>query len=163
MEKLPELTIPPEMLKALGGQGICWPTRKVYTKVLGIADLKIQEEQCGFLPRRSTSDHIFALRQIVEKSWEYAHPVHMCSVDLEKAYDRIPRNNLRTCLRAYGIDGQLLRGIQSLYFDRRCCVRVNGVKSKPFNVRTGLRQGLRPVPYPVCVVHGQNSEELPKR
>ncbi|VDP18006.1 unnamed protein product [Soboliphyme baturini] len=65
----------------------------------------------------------------------------MCFVDLEKAYDRIPRNNLWTCLRAYGIDGQLLRAVQSLYSDSRCCIRVNGVKSKPFNVRTGLRQG----------------------
>ncbi|VDP03110.1 unnamed protein product [Soboliphyme baturini] len=78
---------------------------------------------------------------IVEKSWEYAQPVYMCFVDREKAYDRIPRHSLWTCLRAYGIDDKLLGAIQSLYSDSRCCVSVNGVKSKPFNVRTGHRQG----------------------
>ncbi|VDP49614.1 unnamed protein product, partial [Soboliphyme baturini] len=82
---------------------------KVYAKVLerkcrDIVDLKIQEEQCGFRPGRSTSDHTFALRQIAEKSWEYAQPLYMCFLDLEKAYHRIPCNSLWTCLCAYGID-----------------------------------------------------------
>ncbi|VDO92650.1 unnamed protein product [Soboliphyme baturini] len=67
---------------------------KVYAKVLEgrcseIVELKIQEEQCGFRTGRSISDYIFALCQIVEKSWEYAQPVCMCFVDLDKAYDRI--------------------------------------------------------------------------
>ncbi|VDP10164.1 unnamed protein product [Soboliphyme baturini] len=133
---------------------------KVYAKVLEtrcreIVGIKVQEEHCGFRAGRSASDHIFVLRQIVEKSWENAQPVYMCFVDLEKAHNRIPRNSPWTCLRACGTDGQLLRAIQSLYSDSRCSVIVNGIKSKPFNVRTGLRQGsLRLVSYPVCVVQG---------
>ncbi|VDP03041.1 unnamed protein product, partial [Soboliphyme baturini] len=119
---------------------------KVYAKVLErkcreILDLKIQEEQCGLRPCRSTSDHIFALRQIVEKSWEYAQPVYVCFVDLEKAHDRIPRNCLWTCLGTYEIYVQVPKAIQSLYSGSWCCVRINGVKSKPFNLRPGLRQG----------------------
>ena len=39
-------------------------------------------------------DQIFALQQTFEKSWEYAKEVNSCFVDLEKAYDRIPRDKL---------------------------------------------------------------------
>jgi len=35
-------------------------------------------------------------------------------------------------LQEYGIDGQLLLAIKSLYCQPEVCVRVNGTKSKPF-------------------------------
>ena len=65
---------------------------KVYSKVLErrcrqIAESKIQDEQCGFRPGRSTTDQLFTLRVLFEKSWEYAHPIFCCFIDMEKAYD----------------------------------------------------------------------------
>ena len=60
-------------------------------------------------------DQIFALQQILEKSWEYAKVVNACFVDLEKAYDRIPRDKLWAVLLQYGIGGQLLTAIKLLY------------------------------------------------
>ena len=62
-------------------------------------------------------------------------------MDLEKAYDRVPRDMLWSVLREFGIDGQLLVAVKSLYKCPNVCVRVNGAKSKPFNVGVGLRQG----------------------
>jgi hypothetical protein len=79
--------------------------------------------------------------QVSEKAWEYAKKVYMCFVDLEKAYDWVPGNQLWVCLREYGVDGELLRAIQSLYRQCTICVRVNSIKSKSFAVGTGLRQG----------------------
>ena len=86
-------------------------------------------------------DQIFALQQIYEKLWEYAKEVNACFVDLEKAYDCIPRDKLWAVLLQYGIDGQLLTAIKLLYMHSEVCVRVNSAKMKPFRVSVGLRQG----------------------
>ncbi|KAK5878883.1 hypothetical protein CesoFtcFv8_024252 [Champsocephalus esox] len=119
---------------------------KVYSKVLErrvrpIVEPQIEEEQCGFRPGRGTTDQLFTLARILEGAWEYAYPVYMCFVDLEKAYDRVPREVLWEVLREYGVRGSLLRAIQSLYSQSESCVRVLGSKSDPFPVRVGLRQG----------------------
>ncbi|GAA6099877.1 uncharacterized protein LOC114443009 [Tachysurus ichikawai] len=72
---------------------------KVYARVLErrirpIVEPRIQEEQCGFRPGRGTLDHLYTLTRLLEGSWEFAQPVHMCFVDLEKAFDCVPRGNL---------------------------------------------------------------------
>jgi len=64
---------------------------KVYAKCFErkcreIVESKLEDGQCGFHPGRSTTDQIFTLKQIFEKSWEYEKA---CFVDLEKAYDGV--------------------------------------------------------------------------
>lgn len=119
---------------------------KVYARVLErrcrqIVESKIQDSQCGFRAGRGTTDQLFTLRQVYEKAWEFGQSVYTSFIDLEKAYDRVPRDLLWSVLREYGIDGQLLAAIQSLYDDCKSCVRINGHKSAWFWVRVGLRQG----------------------
>uniref|UniRef100_A0A8D0AY71 Reverse transcriptase domain-containing protein n=1 Tax=Sander lucioperca TaxID=283035 RepID=A0A8D0AY71_SANLU len=68
-------------------------------------------------------------------------PCYMCFVDLEKAYDWVPREILWKVLREYGVRGSLLRAIQSLYDQSESWVQVLRSKSDLFQVRVGLRQG----------------------
>uniref|UniRef100_A0A671XIN0 Reverse transcriptase domain-containing protein n=1 Tax=Sparus aurata TaxID=8175 RepID=A0A671XIN0_SPAAU len=119
---------------------------KVYSRVLErrirpIVEPRIQEEQCGFRPGRGTLDQLYTLRRVLEGSWEFAQPVHMCFVDLEKAFDRVPRGILWEALREYGVGGPLLRAVRSLYDRSRSLVRIAGSKSDLFPVHVGLRQG----------------------
>ncbi|KAK3517140.1 hypothetical protein QTP86_003932 [Hemibagrus guttatus] len=100
-----------------------------------------EEEQCGFRPSRGTLDQLYTLHRVLESSWEFAQPVHMCFVDLEKAFDRVPRGILWEVLWEYGVRGPLLRAVRSLYNRSRSLVRIASCKSDLFPVHVGLRQG----------------------
>ena len=67
--------------------------------------VNISQEQFGFMPGRSTTDAIFALRQVVEKYREGRQNVHCVLTDMEKAYDRVPRAEVWNCLRLKGVPG----------------------------------------------------------
>ncbi|TWW77428.1 hypothetical protein D4764_12G0008180 [Takifugu flavidus] len=100
---------------------------KVYSGVLErrvrrIVEPRIQEEQCGFRPGRGTLDQLYTLSRVFEGAWEFAQPVHMCFVDLEKAFDRVPRG----VLREYGVSGPLIRAVRSLYDQCQSLVRIAG-------------------------------------
>ncbi|KAK3521039.1 hypothetical protein QTP86_018753 [Hemibagrus guttatus] len=119
---------------------------KVYSRVLErrvrpLVEPRIQEEQCGFRPSRGTLDQLYTLHRVLEGSWEFAQAVHMCFVDLEKAFDRVPCGILWEVLWEYGVRGPLLRTVWSLYNRSRSLVRIASCKSDLFPVHVGLRQG----------------------
>ena len=104
---------------------------EVYDKCLErkcreIVESKLEDGQCSFCPSRSTTDQIFTLKQIFEKSWEYVKNLFACFVDLEKAYGQVPRDKLWKILQEYGVNGRLLRAIKSIYCRPEVCVWVNG-------------------------------------
>jgi len=119
---------------------------KVYSGVLErrvrrIVEPRIQEEQCGFRPGRGTVDQLYTLGRVLEGAWEFAQPVYTCFVDLEKAFDRVPRGLMWGVLREYGVPDSLIGAVRSLYDRCQSLVRIAGSKSNLFPVRVGLRQG----------------------
>ena len=62
-------------------------------------EVTIAEQQFEFMPGRSTTDAIFCLRMLLEKWTEGQKAVHCALIDLEKAYDRVPKEELWECLR----------------------------------------------------------------
>jgi len=46
------------------------------SRVTTYAEEIIGDYQCGFRRKRSTTDLIFCIRQIIEKKWEYNEAVH---------------------------------------------------------------------------------------
>jgi hypothetical protein len=46
----------------------------------------------------STTDHVFCIRHILEKKWEYNEAVDQLFIDLKKAYDLVRREALYNIL-----------------------------------------------------------------
>ena len=86
-------------------------------------------------------DQIFALRQIVEKRWEYALPMYCAFMDLEKAYDSVWRDGMWQLAKYYGIPTQIVELLRSWYEGISSCVRLEESDGDWFPITTGLRQG----------------------
>ena len=101
----------------------------------------LDEIQGGFRPMRGCQDQIFCLRQAIEKLYEKNKDLYLCFIDLEKAFDRVPRQKLFEVLSEYGIRGRLLEAIKSIYVGSKAAVRIDGEMSEAFDVEEGVRQG----------------------
>ena len=54
-------------------------------------ELTFSEQQYGFMPVKSTTDALFALRVLMVKYRDGQKELHCVFVDLEKAFDKVPR------------------------------------------------------------------------
>ena len=66
--------------------------------------VKIDGMQFGFVPGKGTVDAIFMVRQLQEKLLEKRKDLFFAFVDLEKAFDRVPREVVRWALRKLGVE-----------------------------------------------------------
>ena len=105
------------------------------------SDLKFSNQQYGFMPGKSTTDALFALRVLMEKYREGQKELHCVFVDLEKAYDKVPREEVWYCMRKSGLAEKYVRIVQDMYDDSTTAVRCAVGVTERFEVKVGLHQG----------------------
>ena len=119
-------------------------TMKIWERVIDgriRKDINISNEQFGFVAGKSTTDAIFALKRTAEKYREKQQELHCIFIDLEKAYDRVPRDEIWYCLRRKEVKEKYIRVVQDMYANCKTVVRTAAGTTEPFGVRVGLHQG----------------------
>ena len=78
--------------------------------------------------------------------------MYICFVDLEKAFDRVPRKELELAMRKRGIPEVMVRAVMSLYEGAETRVRVGQELSEEFEVKVGVHQGSVLLPLVFAIV-----------
>jgi len=99
----------------------------------------IGEYQSGFMSGRSTIDHIFTLKQIIEKYYEFNRPLHLIFIDFKQAYDSVQRTEIWRSLKLLGVPSKLISMIRVSTEGSRCAVKFGHEKSEEFQTTTGLK------------------------
>ena len=103
--------------------------------------VSIDDSQFGFVPGRDTTDTIVVVRQLQEKYLAANKRLYMAFVDLEKAFDRVPRKVIWWALRKLGVEEWILRLVQGKYTNAWSRVHVGEGYSEEFEVKVIVHQG----------------------
>jgi hypothetical protein len=123
-------------------------------------EVRIAEQQFGFMPGRSTTDAIFGLRMLLEKWREGQKKLYCVFIDLEKAYDRVPREEVWECLRLAGTSECYVRVIQDMYDRGRTAVRSSAGLTEEFGVGVGRHQGSALRPFLFAIIMDKLAEDI---
>ena len=102
----------------------------------------ISERQYGFQPGKLTIQPLFCLRMLHEKHREFGKELHiMVFVDLEKAYNRVPRELIWYSLRRKGVPEAYINIIKDMYAGCKTSVMTSAGRTKEIEIEVGLHQG----------------------
>ncbi|KAH1190658.1 Craniofacial development protein 2 [Glycine max] len=146
--------IPIEVWKTLGDRGLEWLT-KLFNEIM--RSKRMPEEW-----RRSTStmEAIYLLRRVMEQYRMDQQDLHLIFIDLEKAYDRVPREILWKALEKKGVRVAYIRAIQDMYDRVSTSVRTQGGESDDFPITIGLHQGSTLSPYLFTLILDVLTEQI---
>ena len=139
--------IDPKLPMQYRGISLLSTVYKLYTgilnnRLLGFCEQNIYcDEQNGFRPNRSCTDHIYVLTSILRHRVSQNKSTYACFIDAEKAFDRVDRNLLLYKLLKYGINGNMYNNLRNIYSDSKSCVKVNGFLTDWIDIEYGVRQG----------------------
>ena len=103
--------------------------------------VNLNEMQFGFMPGKGTVDAIFIVRRRQEEYQKKNKRLYMCFVDMEKAFDRVPRKVMEWAMRKMCLSEVIVRAVMSLYDGAKTRVRVGSAYSEEFEVKVSVHQG----------------------
>ena len=138
-------------------------TMKLWQRVIEARlrrEIQICEQQFGFMPGRSTVDAIFSLRVLQEKWGEGQKALHCVFIDIGKAYDQVPSEELCKCLRLARSPECYVRVIKDMYDRAKTAVRSAAGLTEEFEVGVGLHQGSALSPFLFAIIMDKLTEDI---
>ena len=140
-------------------------TMKLWERVIEAMirkEVTIAEQQFRLMPGRSTTDTIFCLRMLLKKWTEGQKAVHCAFIDLKKAYDRVPREELWECLQFAETSECYIRIIKDMYDGATTTVGSAAGLTEEFNVGVGLHQGSALSPFLFIIIMDKLTKDIRK-
>ena len=112
------------------------------------------------MPGKETTDAMFGLKMLMEKYKEGQRQLHCVFVDLEKAYNTVPTEELWYCMRKSGMAEKYVPLIQDIYEKSETVVRCAVGTTKSFKVKVGLQQGSALSPFLFAVIMNRITDKV---
>jgi exonuclease III len=102
----------------------------------------IHESQIAFNKGSRTSDHMFVLKTLIDKTVKAnKKKLYTCFVDFKKAFDSLPHDMLLQKLKTQGINGNFFSCIKNMYAKAMICVKTQNKLTPFIQAEMGVRQG----------------------
>ena len=119
------------------------------------------------MPGCLTMEAIYLLGISMEWYGDMQKPLHMVFIDLEKTYDRVPKEILWRILERKGVWVAYIQAIKYMYDGAMIAVRTHEGQTESFPITIGLHQGLALCPYLFALVMdeltGHIQDDIPWR
>ncbi|GKD31876.1 retrovirus-related pol polyprotein LINE-1 [Tanacetum coccineum] len=138
-------------------------TMKLWEKVIERRlrrETSVSKNQFGFMLKRSLVEAIHLIRSLMEKYMERQRDLHMAFLDLEKAYDSVPRELIWKTLVDKGSLRRYIKVIRDMYDGAKTHVRTSIGNTEFFPVDVGLHQGSAISPYLFALILDELSMEI---
>ncbi len=97
--------------------------------------------QFGFRPRSSTQEALLTVTNIWHSMLAKHSQIAAVFLDVRKAFDSVPHNQLIKALHSFGIQGPLLNWFRDYLTSRSQQVVLDGLSSSTVPVTSGVPQG----------------------
>ncbi|KAK3914294.1 Transposon TX1 uncharacterized 149 kDa protein [Frankliniella fusca] len=97
--------------------------------------------QAGFQPGRSTSDHIFVVRRVLDEYWRAGRTVHLLALDIKAAFPFVDKTQVVEALVEAGAPPLLTNRVISLALTDRTYIRWMGQATSTVTRGRGVRMG----------------------